>query len=194
MKVSDQEKSIEWAKTVLEKDNWCILDTETTGPGADAQIVQMGIISCTNIEGWQTFVKPTIPINEEATRIHGITSDDVSEAPYFEQVFLDLWKVIGSRDLIIYNAEFDTKLIRQSLKARGIQIAFPTSDRRGCRIFTNGGSIHCAMEYYSQWVGEWNNYHGNYKWQRLPGGDHSALGDCRATLEIIKTMAEVQSE
>ncbi|NJL65352.1 MAG: hypothetical protein HC903_30705 [Methylacidiphilales bacterium] len=84
---------------------------------------------------------------------------------------------------------FDLALIRQSLKARCLQIAFPTSDRRGCRIFVNGGSIHCAMHYYSQYVGEWNDYHGNYKWQKLPGGDHSALGDCHATLKIIKQMA-----
>jgi DNA polymerase-3 subunit epsilon len=45
------------------------------------------------------------------------------------------------------------------------------------------------MHWYSQWIGDWNDYHGNYKWQRLPGGDHSALGDCRATLAVLKQMA-----
>jgi DNA polymerase III subunit epsilon len=45
------------------------------------------------------------------------------------------------------------------------------------------------MLWYSQWVGERNEYHGDYKWQRLPGGDHSALGDCKATLEVIEAMA-----
>jgi DNA polymerase-3 subunit epsilon len=45
------------------------------------------------------------------------------------------------------------------------------------------------MQWYSQWVGEWNDYHQDYKWQRLPGGDHSALGDCKATLEVIRRMA-----
>lgn len=29
----------------------------------------------------------------------------------------------------------------------------------------------------------------NYRYQRLPGGDHSALGDARATLAVIKRMA-----
>jgi DNA polymerase-3 subunit epsilon len=45
------------------------------------------------------------------------------------------------------------------------------------------------MRQYAAFVGEWNEYHGNYRWQRLPGGDHSALGDARATLSLLKRMA-----
>jgi hypothetical protein len=33
-----------------------------------------------------------------------------------------------------------------------------------------------------------NDYHQFYTWQKLPGGDHSALGDCLATLKVIKDM------
>jgi DNA polymerase-3 subunit epsilon len=50
-------------------------------------------------------------------------------------------------------------------------------------------SIHCAMQRYAEWYGEWNDYFGSFRWQRLEGGDHSALGDCRATLELIRKMA-----
>ncbi|AKG21798.1 3'-5' exonuclease [Calothrix sp. 336/3] len=186
--MDDQQQAALWAKEILEKDNWCILDTETTGLG-NAQIVQVGILSCTNSEGWQTLVKPTIPIEEGAKNVHGIGYDQVASAPYFDEIFIDLLKIIQGRDLVIYNAEFDLSMIRQSLRARGVHIAFPTSDRRKCRIFTNGGSIHDAMLYYSQWVGDWSEYHGNYKWQKLPYGDHSALGDCKAVLKIIQEMA-----
>lgn len=186
----DYKQSVEWARTILEKNNWCILDTETTGLNSSDQIVQIGVLSSSNLEGFQTYVKPTVSISAEASKIHGITTEQVENASYFEKVFMDVWKMVGSKDVIIYNAEFDIKLIRQSLKPRGYQIAFPTSDRRGCRIFINGGSIHCAMDYYSQYVGDWNDYYGNYRWQKLPGGDHSALGDCKATLAIIKEMAE----
>jgi DNA polymerase III subunit epsilon len=185
--IDDRKVSIRWAKLILEKDNWCILDTETTGLGDSAEIVEIAAITSTS--QYRSLVKPCTTISEGASKIHGITEDQVSDAPYFESAFLETWKTAKGKDLIIYNADFDLSLIRQSLKARGIQIAFPTSDRRGCRIFVNGGSIHCAMHYYSQWIGEWNDYHENYKWQKLPGGDHSALGDCRATLEIIKQMA-----
>ena len=46
----------------------------------------------------------------------------------------------------------------------------------------------CAMGWYSQYVGE-PGKRGGYRNQKLPGGDHSALGDCRATLAVIETMA-----
>lgn len=46
----------------------------------------------------------------------------------------------------------------------------------------------CAMGWYSQYVGE-RGKRGGHKNQKLPGGDHSALGDCRATLKVLETMA-----
>lgn len=191
---TDQQLAVQWAKNLLQQDNWLILDCETTGLGNDAQICQLATLSSSNSEGWQTYIKPTIPIEPGATQIHGIGYEQVKNSPYFDEVLIDLMKISASRAIVIYNAEFDLRLIRQSAKARGIQLAFPTSDRRGCRIFLNGGSIHCAMLMYSQWVGEWNDYHDNYKWQKLPGGDHSALGDCRATLQVIRRMAGVSDD
>lgn len=190
---SDRDKSTFWAAQLLEDDNWAILDTETTGLGDDAQICQVGLLTSTNTEGFQTYVKPTVPIEPGATDIHGICYDAVASAPYFDQVFLNILKIVGRRDLVIYNQDYDLRLIRQSAKVHGIHLAFPTSDRRNCRLFTNGGSIHCAMQWYSQWVGEWRNDYGNYKWQKLPGGDHSALGDCKAVETLIKKMAGVKS-
>lgn len=184
----DKYLATEWARNIFNEGNWCILDTETTDL-KQAEICQMAIITPELAEGWQTLVKPTIPISAEAIAIHGITNNAVENAPTFDQVFLQLMRRIGSRDLIIYNAEFDLRAIKNSLRVHGIQLAFPTSDRRQCRIFTNGGSIHCAMLWYSQWVGEWNSYRCDYKWQPLSGGDHSALGDCKATLDIIEKMA-----
>ncbi|MBH8577163.1 3'-5' exonuclease, partial [Nostocaceae cyanobacterium CENA369] len=172
--------------------NWCILDTETTDL-KQAQICQTGVIA-PGMPGWQTLVKPTIPISLEAIEIHGITNEAVDNAPTFDRVFLELMRRIGNRDLIIYNADFDLRAIKNSLRVHGIQLAFPTSDRRQCRIFTNGGSIDCAMLWYSQWVGEWNAFHGNYKWQPLIGGNHSALGDCEATLKIIEKMSAENDE
>ncbi len=189
IQLDDQTKAQRWAKTLLNKGKWCILDTETTGLDNRDEICQLSVITPELPQGWQTYVQPTVPIATEASKIHGITNDHVKEAPTFDQVFLHLMKRVRDKDLVIYNADFDLRLIKQSLKVHGIQLAFPTSDRRGCRIFTNGGSIHDAMLWYAQWVGEWNDYFANYQLQKLPGSDHSALGDCKATLAVIRKMA-----
>jgi DNA polymerase III subunit epsilon len=188
----DRQVASKWASGLLAKGNFCILDTETTGLGSDDEICQIGVLDCTGEPLIDRLVWPMVPIAEAASAIHGITAETVYGSDLFDAVFLDTWKAVGKRDVVIYNAEFDLRLIRQSLQAYQIEIAFPTSDRRGCRLFPNGGSIHCAMLMYSQWVGDWNSYHGNYKWQPLPGGDHSALGDCRATLAILRQMANLE--
>ena len=47
----------------------------------------------------------------------------------------------------------------------------------------------CAMRAYAAYVGE-RSKRGGYKNQKLVGGDHTALGDARVTLRLIRRMAE----
>jgi hypothetical protein len=56
------------------------------------------------------------------------------------------------------------------------------------REWMGGIEFNCAMEQYAAWCGDYSEYHGNFRWQRLNGG-HRALGDCRATLDLIRGMA-----
>lgn len=188
--MSDSQAASDWAKDLLSRDNWCILDTETTGLGSNAEICQIAVIDHKGETLFDSLIQPTVEIEPGAIAIHGISNADVERAGGFHLHLTPLLQAIRNRDVVIYNAEFDLKLLRQSARPYGIWLAFPTSDRRQCRIFINGGSIHCAMHWYSQWVGERTRSHQNYKWQKLPGGDHSALGDCKATLEVIKRMAQ----
>jgi DNA polymerase-3 subunit epsilon len=45
------------------------------------------------------------------------------------------------------------------------------------------------MRAFAAYVGE-RSRRGSYKNQKLPGGDHTAIGDARATLRLIEQMAE----
>lgn len=71
----------------------CIYDVETTGddPNKD-QICQIAVLVCDKDFRPQrritSLVKPTIPIAPEATAVHGITDEDVEDAPSF----LDIWR------------------------------------------------------------------------------------------------------
>lgn len=178
----DQQKAVDWARKVLSNPHTLILDTETTGLDSDAQIVQIAVCDLAGNTRFNSLVKPTIPIAAGATRIHGITDQAVADAPAWPVVAKQLTDLILGSSLIIYNADYDVRLIRQTFLAHQLTaepfLAVPFQ-------------IECAMHWYSQWVGDWSDWHGNYRWQRLPGGDHSALGDCRATLEVIKKMAGV---
>jgi DNA polymerase-3 subunit epsilon len=79
--------------------------------------------------------------------------------------------------VVIYNKAYDLRLIRQSLMRFSSPLPFTPA------------RVECAMLQYADYVGDWNEYHQNFKWPKLEGGDHSAVGDCLATLEVIKRMA-----
>jgi DNA polymerase III subunit epsilon len=175
------ESAREWASEVLKHpERYVILDTETTGLGNADQVVQVAMISgAGEVLINNLLIKPTIPIPTGASKIHGITDEVVEHAPDFIDVWLEIHKHMQGKRLVIYNAEFDLRMLRQSAAGCGHTIEFPFL------------LCTCAMTTYAEWVGEWNEYHGSFKWQKLPGGDHSALGDCFATLDVIKEMSHV---
>lgn len=169
-----------WARFLLARDpdSWVILDTETTGLGPQAEVVQIGVINGRgDILMDNVLVKPTIPIEPEAICVHHITEAMVANAPSFSDVLPRLRDVVRGKLLVIYNADYDLRLLVQSAKAHS---TLP---------YLSHGGYDCAMLRYAEWVGKWNDYHGSFRWQKLEGGDHSALGDCAATLAVIEKMA-----
>ncbi len=168
-----------WARNLLKLDPacWVILDTETTGLDPNAEIVQIGVIDgAGKVLVNNVLVKPTIPIPPEATRVHGITNEMVKDAPSFPEVLPQLRDAINGKLVVIYNEKYDMRLLRQSARAHGVTLDLDV------------GTV-CAMLKYAEFCGEWDDYHGSFRWQKLQGGDHSALGDCLATLNLIKKMA-----
>lgn len=177
---ADRRAAARWAAGLLaDPTGVVVLDTETTGLSSIDEIVQIAMIDGAGEVLLDTLVKPTISIPLAAWNIHGISDADVAEAPTIAKVQPRIVETIGRRQLVIYNANFDLTLIRQSLIACGL----PDLELESL------AGVHCAMQWYAQYVGEWNDYWGNYRWQKLPGGDHSALGDARATLALLRRMA-----
>ncbi len=174
-----RQEAIDWAKDLLANPfNWVILDTETTGLGDDAEIVQIAVLKPATGKEYQTYVKPQNPIPPGATAIHGITDEMVQHAPTYPEIHLTIWDKIAGKKVVIYNASFDVTMLTNENQRHNLD-KFPIN-------------AVCAMEKYAQYIGEWSDYWKSFKWQRLPAGDHTALGDCRATLQIIKEMAENQ--
>ncbi|MGF1723609.1 exonuclease domain-containing protein [Photobacterium nomapromontoriensis] len=176
-------------------ENTVILDTETTGLYSDAEIVELTVLDgVTGKSLIDTLVTPVQLIPAEAIAIHGITNRMIAGSPIFPHVFKELAEVVKGREVLIYNADYDIRLIRQSMKRYGIEVLpFKTK---------------CVMEWYAEFYGEWNGYHGNYKWQSLTNAArqqgidisdltaHRAKADCEITRRIIMAVnkqLEVQS-
>jgi DNA polymerase-3 subunit epsilon len=178
---NDRDLSIRWAREILSHpSDVLILDTETTGLDFGSEIIQIAAIDATGQTLFNTLIKPLHPIPIQASNINGITDGMVVNAqPWttFYPWMVELVVYGRYQKRLTFNAAFDTKMIRSSCHANSIP-------------HMNMGFWDCAMLRYAGWWGEWNEYRQDYKWQPLTGGDHTALGDCLATLALIKRMAE----
>lgn len=166
----------DWAKSILDREDFVILDTETTGFESNAEAIQVGIVNHLGVPLIDQYLRPIASIHSSARDCHGIQDSALELAPTFADKRDEIQEALLGKLVLIYNAKYDNRILTQTACAHN---AMPL-------VYQS----QCAMLPYSEWVGEWNK-RGGYKWQKLVGGDHSAIGDCRAVLSILKKMAGI---
>lgn len=169
------------------RNNWVILDTETTGLEYPAEICQIAILNHDGKVLHYELVHPIGTIPDSATRIHGITNEQVKEARIWRDVWPIIRGILAGKDLIIYNYGYDTKLMRWSCKLSGCVYDEPWKEG------------FCAMEWYADLWGEYDEYHGTNRWQQLSKAAqqqkvkvesaHDALADCQMVLGLVNKLA-----
>jgi exodeoxyribonuclease X len=95
------------------------VDTETTGLGEDAQLLEVAAHAIQGERAFETLVRPTIPIPADASGIHHIVDADVVDAPDRAEA-LDALLTFFAGDvlLIAHNAEFDRAQLTPELDGR----------------------------------------------------------------------------
>ncbi|MDR9824386.1 3'-5' exonuclease, partial [Vibrio sp. FNV 38] len=79
-----------------------VFDSETTGLGSDAEIVELSLVGAITGEVYlDTLVKPLSPIPEDATAIHGITNQNVESAPSWPEVHDQFCQLVDGRKVHI---------------------------------------------------------------------------------------------
>lgn len=174
----DRSESVEWANEILADDDVLILDTETTD--FDGEIIEIAIIDVRGKVLLNQRIKPRGEISQGAYHVHGISLEDLKDCPSFPDVYHQIKSILQGKQIVIYNAQFDVGILNSDCSRH---------DLKRLKI-----DSHCAMEWYAQYCGDWSDYHGNYRWYPLTGGDHSALGDCKATLLVIQEMARYEAK
>lgn len=110
-----------------------ILDTETTGldPLRGDRLVEIGGIELINHfptgRTFHVYINPERSMPEEAFRVHGLSSEFLSDKPVFSAVVEDFVTFIDGAKLVIHNASFDMGFINAELKRVGRDIV--TMDR-----------------------------------------------------------------
>ncbi|MBI5303783.1 MAG: 3'-5' exonuclease [Chloroflexi bacterium] len=173
----DRGRAVEWARNLLAATDWVVLDLETTGLADDAQPVEIAVLNHRGETLLDTRVCPSVPIEKDATRVHGITNVSLNDAPMLHDVWEQLANVMQGKRVIIYNAAYDKSVLEQARQIFNLP-ELPAS------------GYDCAMVWYAQYYGQWNDFFQSYTWQHLSGGKHTALSDCLATYTLIQEMAQ----
>lgn len=100
-----------------------LIDTETTGFGPGARLVEVAALHVRAGEAvgsFQTLVRPGVPIPWAATRVHGITDAMVRDAPTEAEAARQLRDFLGSRPLVAHNASFDVAVLRGAFARAGV--------------------------------------------------------------------------
>ncbi len=159
------------------------IDLETTGiKVATDRIVEICVFRL-NPDGSHKIrtqrINPGIPIPPEVTAIHGITDDDVRDAPSFAVLAHELLQLLEECDLAGYNSNhFDIPLLVEEFLRADIEF-----DLKG-RRFVDVQNIFHKMEP--------RNLAAAYKFycQADLTNAHSAEADVMATYEILKSQLD----
>lgn len=163
------------------------IDLETTGVnvGSD-RIVEISILKLLpggnkEMKTWR--VNPTIPIPKQSTDIHGITDEDVKDAPTFSELAHAIAQFIDNCDFAGYNSnKFDVPLLAEEFLRAGLDF-----DMRNRKLIDVQNIFH-QMEQRTLVAAY--RFYCNKELENA----HSAEADIIATQEILEAQIERYKE
>ncbi len=174
-----RQHAIETAQKVLSA-RPVYLDTETTGLERSDEIVEISIIDDHGQPLLETLVKPSQPIPASATQLHGIRNEDVQNARTWPAVWPQVRSVLFGRLIVIYNEEFDLRLMQQS----HARYKLPWKDKV---------TTFDLLKLYAEFRGEWDPARRSYRLHSLASAGrhcHISLPNAhRSTADTLLTRA-----
>src|SRR5690554_318933 len=165
----------------------CVFDIESTGLDVSLdRIVEISILKISPQEEQSSLtlrINPEIDISKESSEIHGITNDDVKNAPTFKEVANQIAEFIGSADLAGYNSnKFDIPMLAEEF----LRVEHDFDMRK--RKFIDVQNIFHKMEQRTL-VAAYKFY-----CNKDLSNAHSAEADVIATYEVLKAQVKKYEE
>lgn len=168
-------------------DKILVLDTETTGLGHRAEILQFSAMWGNEEIAMNQYIRPEHTDRwEQAMSVNHITPGLVADKPTMSELKEKIEALLYNADIIVgYNLPFDLRMLSQN----GVEL--PSEDKV---------KYVDLMIPFAEIYGEYNDYFGDYKWQKLitcahyygytGDGWHDSLADVRATLYCYRKMLD----
>ncbi|MBR5735591.1 MAG: 3'-5' exonuclease [Bacteroidales bacterium] len=162
-------------------------DLETTGldPARDriVEIAAIKVFPDGRVEEKRRLINPEMPIPKEASEVHHITDDDVKDQPPFRKIAKSLAQWMEGCDIAGYNSnKFDIPMLAEEFLRAGVDYDFRK------RKLIDVQEVFFKMEP--------RNLSAAYSFYCNKNLDdaHSALGDVRATVEVLKAQLDKYSD
>jgi DNA polymerase-3 subunit epsilon len=113
-----------------------VLDTETTGLNAKLgdRIIEIGCVELASRRiserTFQAYLNPERDVDLGATRVHGLTREDLAAKPKFAEVAAGFLEFVRGAELLIHNADFDVEFLNMELARAG----FPPIEKHVGRV------------------------------------------------------------
>lgn len=163
------------------------LDTETTGIGANAEVIEVGVVDEDGKLLFTSLVRPRGLIEPEAMQVHNITPAQVASAPDWVEIWPAVHTALAGRRVGVYNSEFDLRLLKQ------------TNQRSWLRWDLEDTDFFCIMKLYARFYGEWDSKRSSFRWQSLDAAgkqsgiplpnSHRAVDDARLARALLHFIA-----
>ncbi len=177
------------------------IDTEVSGSGAAARVVQIGAVVLDTGDEFVSLVAPELQLTAEAQARTGLSNARLALANGPHQVFTELINWLDSKlgpdyILIAHNANFDARAISATLAAAG---PAPSPELRAAERLLYA-KLACSMNYFRNK----RDYGGTLSLDALHlkligvpiqnrAPYHDALVDARALVSILKTQKDLEA-
>jgi exodeoxyribonuclease X len=96
---------------------YVVVDVEGNGqqPPDLVELAVLPLVAGTIGEPTSWLIRPNLPITPFARRIHGISNEQVADAPTFADIKTEVLAVLGKDALVAHNAHVDVGVLRRKL-------------------------------------------------------------------------------
>jgi DNA polymerase-3 subunit epsilon len=169
-----------------------ILDTETTGLKVEYghRIIEFAALEMVDrkLTGnkLHLYINPERPIDPGATRIHGITDEQVADKPTFAEVIEQIREFIRDSELIIHNAKFDMGFLNYQFN---LIEAGKTADTYIHNVID---TLTIARQKFPGGKNSLDALCDRFKVDRAHRDFHGALIDCRLLADVYLALTREQ--
>lgn len=166
----------------LSQADYVVFDTETTGTGAGARLLELAAVRVRGgeeVEHFAELVDPEQPIPPETTVVHHITDDMVRGRPNAKEVLGRFLEFCGESFLVAHNAPFDARILGlEWLRARlpEPRVRLLCSLRASRRLVPSGSH---SLDALADLLGV-----------PIPPDRHRALDDARLLAAVLRRLGE----